>query len=146
MKWSIQQLQKLTVKPYQFEGVLDFTELAKDVSDIIEIKPVHVSGVISYLKEGTFRINYTVDVLIVMECGLTLEPVDYHFNHEYDEVYSVYATEDEFLIDKNTIDMDEAVWSNIIIDKPIVVTRDDAYEILKARGIVLNESEDDLID
>ena len=46
MKWSIQQLQKLTVKPYQFEGVLDFTELAKDVSDIIEIKPLEWYNII----------------------------------------------------------------------------------------------------
>ena len=146
MKLSIQQLQKLTVKPYQFDEYLDLSHLAHNVSDIIEMKPVHVSGVITYLKEGTFRICYNINVLIIMECGLTLEPCPYEFNHDYDEVYSTNATEDEFIIEKNTIDMDEAVWSNIIIDKPMVVTREDAYEILKERGIVLNESEDDLID
>ena len=30
-------------------------------------------------------------------------------------------------------------WSNIIIDKPINVTRPDAYEVLKSRGISLEE-------
>lgn len=146
MKWSIQQLQKLTTKPYHFDEYLDFSELANDVSDIIKINPVHIVGEVSYIKEGTFRIRYNVDALLVMECGLTLEPVDYVFNKDYDEIFSTNATEEEFQIEKNTIDMDEAVWSNIIIDKPIVVTRDDAYEILKERGIVLNESEDDIID
>ena len=65
---------------------------------------------------------------------------------EYVEVFSTEPTEEDFLIEKNTIDLDNAVWSNIIIDKPLVVTRDDAYEILKERGIVINESEDDIID
>ena len=31
------------------------------------------------------------------------------------------------------------VWSNIIIDKPINVTRPDAYEVLKERGISLDD-------
>lgn len=50
MKWSIQQLQKLTTKPYEFSYDVDYTDLAKEVSDIIEIKPVHVKGFISYVE------------------------------------------------------------------------------------------------
>lgn len=143
MKWSVQQLQKLTTKPYEFAYDLDLNAFSKDVDDIIEIKPVHVSGVISYLKYGTFHIKYTISTLLVLKCSLTLEPVDYVFENTYDEVFSTDASDDEFLIENNTLDLDLAVWSNIIIDKPIAVKRDDAYEILKERGISLNESFDD---
>ncbi len=143
MKWSIQQLQKLTAKPYEFSYETDFTELAKKVSDIIEIKPVHVRGVISYVKYGSYRVKYSVEASLVLECALTLEPVDYKFTGDYDEIFSIDPTDDEFLIENNTLDLDSAVWSNIIIDKPISVRREDAYEILKARGIDLNESFDD---
>lgn len=146
MKWSIQQLQKFSSKPLSFDDHIDFQDLAKDVSDIIEIKPVHVFGEISVVKYGTFKISYTVDALLILQCALTLEPVEYHFEKEYVEIFSTEATEEEFPIEKNTIDLDNAVWSNIIIDKPLVVTRDDAYEILKERGIVINESEDDIED
>ncbi len=143
MKWSIQQLQKLTTKPYEFSYDADYTVLAKSVSDIIEIKPVHIKGVISYVKYGSYRIKYSVWADLVLECSLTLEPVDYKFVEDYDEIFSTNPTDDEFLIENNTIDLDMAVWSNLIIDKPIAVRRDDAYEILKARGIELNESFDD---
>lgn len=143
MKWSVQQLQKLTTKPYEFAYDLDCNTLAKDVDDIIEIKPVHVNGVISYVKYGTFHINYSISTLLILKCSLTLEPVEYVFENTYDEVFSIDASDDEFLIENNTLDLDLAVWSNIIIDKPIAVRRDDAYEILKERGINLNESFDD---
>ena len=146
MKWSLQQLQKYSSKPLSFDDVIDFQDYAKDVSDIIEIKPVHVTGEITVIKYGTYKIRYNVDALLILECALTLEPVEYHFEKEYVEVFSTEPTEEDFLIEKNTIDLDNAVWSNIIIDKPLVVTRDDAYEILKKRGIVINESEDDIID
>lgn len=146
MKWSLQQLQKYSSKPLSFDDVIDFQDYAKDVSDIIEIKPVHVTGEITVIKYGTYKIRYNVDALLILECALTLEPVEYHFEKEYVEVFSTEPTEDDFLIEKNTIDLDNAVWSNIIIDKPLVVIRDDAYEILKERGIVINESEDDIID
>lgn len=146
MKWSLQQLQKYSSKPLSFDDVIDFQDYAKDVSDIIEIKPVHVTGEITVIKYGTYKIRYNVDALLILECALTLEPVEYHFEKEYVEVFSIEPTEEDFLIEKNTIDLDNAVWSNIIIDKPLVVTRDDAYEILKERGIVINESEDDIID
>lgn len=146
MKWSLQQLQKYSSKPLSFDDVIDFQDYAKDVSDIIEIKPVHVTGEITVIKYGTYKIRYNVDALLILECALTLEPVEYHFEKEYVEVFSTDPTEEDFLIEKNTIDLDNAVWSNIIIDKPLVVTRDDAYEILKERGIIINESEDDIID
>ena len=45
-----------------------------------------------------------------------------------------------FLIEKNTIDLEEMVWANILIEKPINVTLPNAYEILKERGIVLDDS------
>lgn len=144
MKWSIQQLHKLIDKPLAFEENIDFTELASQVSDIIKIKPAKVSGEISMVLSNKFRVKYHVSVLIVMQCALTLEPVNYEFEKDYDEIYSFTPAEDEYWIEKNTLDLDSAVWSNIIIDKPMVITREDAYEILKERGISLNEDMNNL--
>lgn len=146
MKWSIQQLQKITSKPLIFDEHIDFSLLAKDVADIINILPAHVSGSITNIGLDKYQVVYHIDVMLTMECSLTLEPVEYHFDKEYNEVFSSAPTEDEYLIEKNTLDLELAVWSNILIDKPFVITRDDAYEILKQRGIVLNESFDDNSD
>lgn len=145
MKWSVQQLQKLTSSPLTFVEDLDFTENARDVSDILEIKKLKVSGEITMLKLGTFRVKYHILAPLVLECSLTLEPVDYLFDKTYDEIFSTDATDDDdtFLIEKNTLDLDSAVWSNIIIDKPLSVKHERAYEILAERGIILDETFDD---
>ena len=145
MKWSVQQLQKLTSSPLTFVEELDFTENVKVVNDILEIKKVEVRGEITSLKNGTFRVKYHVLAALVLECALTLEPVDYLFDKTYDEIFSTEATDDDeaFPIEKNTLDLDSAVWSNIIIDKPLSVKHERAYEILAERGIVLNETFED---
>lgn len=146
MKWSIQQLQKLTNSPFHFEEELDFSEYACKVEDIISINPAYLSGTITKISIDKFRVQYHIDVLIIVQCALTLDPVDYHYVKDFDEIFSVNPTDDEYLIEKNTLDLGLAVWSNILFDKPLSVTREDAYDILKKRGIVLNESFDDIED
>ena len=53
MKWSVQQLNKLTIKPYHFEVSLDFSEYAEKVEDIISIEEVKVTGVITKIENDT---------------------------------------------------------------------------------------------
>ena len=74
-----------------------------------------------------------------MACSLTLDPVDYHMNEDFSEVYSTKDNEDWYKIEKNTIDLFEMVWSNVIMNLPIRVVREDAYEILASRGITLEQ-------
>ena len=139
MKWSVQQLNKLTVKPYNFDLSLDFSELAKDVDDIMSIDMVKVTGTITKIENDTFRIIYHIEAPLVLQCALTLEPVEYSFVADYDDIFSKTESDDVFVIENNTIDLYEAVWSNIIIDKPLTVHHPNAYEILESRGIVLGE-------
>ena len=60
-------------------------------------------------------------------------------NFSVSETYSKDPTEEMYSFDGNSIDCDLAVWSNIVINIPIRVVRDDAYEILKERNIFLDE-------
>ena len=139
MKWSVQQLNKLAVKPYQFELSLDFSEYAERVEEIISIDEVKVTGVVTKLENDTFWFNYRIVAPLVLQCGLTLEPVDYVFEQEYEDIFSKEESDEVFYIEGNTIDFAEVVWSNIIIDKPLTVHHPNAYEILESRGIVLGE-------
>ncbi len=143
MKWSIQQLEKLTNTPLTFSNELDFSQNAKAVDDIISIDKAKVTGVIKKIVPEKYHVEYHIDVHINVQCALTLEPVDYHYVKAFDEVFAVNPSDEEFLIEKNTLDLDTVVWTNILFDKPLVITRPDAYDILKERGIVLNESFDD---
>lgn len=149
MKWSLQQLFKIQSFPYSFSETLDFSEEIKKIDDIISISPVNITGRINRLDNDTYQFVYSIRANMVLQCALTLDPVDYLFEGNYDEVYSTIPNDDYYLIEKNSIDTKVMVWSNIIADKPINVTIDNAYEVLKERGIVLDDAplidDDDII-
>lgn len=151
MKFSIQQLNKIYQFPYVVEYDYDFSSFIKGSSDsldtdIIEVKKAHAQ--ISIFKDGidTFRFHYIVDAELVLPCSLTLEPVDYPMHLDFSETYTndqelLDSDEDYdyFPFDGNTVNTIDAVWSNIVVNIPIRVVRDDAYEILKSRNIVLDD-------
>lgn len=142
MKWSVQQLEKLTNTPYKFNLTLDFQEEIKKVEDILEIKDVLVEGEIIKVNYGTYRLTYKMHVPLVLECALTLDPVEYLIETEYDEVHSVENIDEYFLIENNTLDMKSVIWTNILMEKPLSVTLPNAYEILKERGIEIIEDDE----
>ena len=135
MKWSLQQLLKISKFPHQFEETLDLSAEIEGIEDIYEIGPVNITGRINRIGDETYQFTYKLSVKLVLQCALTLDPVDYLFEEDYDEIYSTTERDEYILIEKNTIDTKVMAWSNIIIDKPINVTRPDAYEVLKERGI-----------
>ena len=140
MKWSIQQLRKIQKFPYHFSDTIDYSEYAESVEDIFSIEPVMVSGSIDKIDDETYRIVYTIKTVLTLQCALTLDPVLYEYEKTFDEVYSKVENDEYFLIEKNTIDLTDMVWTNILIEKPINVTLPNAYEILKERGIVLDDT------
>ena len=83
---------------------------------------------------------YNIKTVLILQCALTLDPVPYEYEKTFDEVYSKIENDEYFLIEKNTIDLTDMVWTNILIEKPINVTLPNAYEILKERGIVLDDT------
>lgn len=139
MKWSLQQLKKIQKFPYFYEETLDFNEEAANIDDIVSIDKVLVSGNIYRVDDESYRFVYHIKAPLVLECAITLDPVEYLLEGDYDEIYSTVYSDDTFLIEKNTIDTKSMVWINIMVDKPLNVTKPDAYEILKERGLSLSD-------
>ena len=139
MKWSLQQLHKIVDFPYHYEEEFDFTEEAKNIEDIISVRPVKVTGCINRIDDDTYEFTYHVEGTLVLQCSLTLLPVDYPVNADYDDVYSTVENDDYYLIEKNTVDTRQMTWLNILVDKPINYSRPDAYDILREQGITLDE-------
>lgn len=145
MKWSLQMLEKIVVSPTPFCSTFDFKDDIKDLEDVYDIDTAYVEGQIIKVGIQTYQFDFSIVVNITMACSLTLEPVIYQMNEKYSEIYSTEKNEDWFLIEKNTIDLREMVWSNIVMSLPIRIVRDDAYDILSARGIEIEvEPNEDL--
>lgn len=141
MKWSLQQLQKIHTFPYKFNETLDIKSFIENNDEIYDASPIVVEGQINQIDLDTYQFTYHVTGKLILPCSLTLEPVDYLLNEEFDEVYSTKSDEDFYLIEKNTIDLKEIVWLNIILSLPMRVVREDAYEILKSRGILFDDTQ-----
>ena len=154
MKFSKQQLNKINVFPYNVEFDYDFSSFLKSSrsdldTDIIDVKFAHAKISIVKLEMDTYKFNYTVDTELILLCALTLEPVNYPMHLEFNEIYTdddnlINSSDDYYPYENNTIDTVDAVWSNIVINIPIRVVREDAYEILKSRNIVLDEIPNDI--
>ena len=142
MKWSVQQLEKLTNNLYPFEFTCNFKEEIASVEDILDIKEVLVKGTMEKVNHGTYRIKYSMYVPLVLQCALTLDPVEYVIEAQYDEIHSIENCDEYFLIENNTLDMKMVIWTNILMEKPLSVTLPNAYDILKERGIEIIEDEE----
>lgn len=145
MKWSVSQLRKLTANPYHFSLELDFSSEAEQVEDIQNISIALVEGTISRVDDDIFKCVYHLKVDLVLSCSLTLEPVDYTMDFEVEELigYANADYDDVVEISGNTVDMKAIIWDNIIVNIPIRIIRDDAYEILASRNISLEEENSD---
>lgn len=142
MKFSVQQLQKINASPQKVHEQIDYRDFLDGLSssDIIDIALVDVDISISKLDMNTFQFDYVIHADLGLACALTLERVPYVMDLSVSETYSTEADDDDiYPIEGNTIDTKEIVWSQILMNIPIRVVRDDAYEILKQRNIVLGE-------
>ena len=142
MKFSVQQLQKINPSPLKVSEQIDYRDFLDGLtsSDILDIALVDVDISISKLDMNTFQFDYVIHADLGLACALTLERVPYVMDLNISETYSTLPDSDDvYPIEGNTIDTKEVVWSQILMNIPIRVVRDDAYEILKQRNIVLGE-------
>ena len=148
MKWSLQQLQKINNHPYIVNVTYDYSDYLENLkntgteTDILDVKKVDAIISIEKLDMENFKFDYHISAELEIACALTLEPVLYNMNINVSETYSTNPDEEDeeqYPFDGNTIDTKMIVWSNILVNIPIRVVRDDAYEILKSRNIVLDE-------
>ena len=125
MKWSLQQLHKYNGKPFDFDTVYDFTEDIKTIDDFLDIKETKVRGTGRNIYEDRFEFNIKITTVLILEDAWTLEPIEYPLDIEVVEIFDKVKHEDSRYIEKNTIDLREVVWENIILEKPMRVVKDE---------------------
>ena len=123
MKWSLQQLYKYNGKPFDFEIDYDFKDYIKNIDDVLDIKEIHVEGTGQNLYDDRFRFDLHITGCLILQCARTLDEVEFPIDLEVAEVYDKVSVGDEDIriIEKNTIDLEDAVWEDVILEKPIRV-------------------------
>ena len=128
MKWAIPQLRKLA-KPFDFEYDFDLFNELQVKNDIKEVKKCHVNGTCYEVSYDEYLFDLDVELELVMVCSVSLLDVlvPLEFNTKVRFTNSIDDSSDDYLITKDTIDLDEALLSEIVLNIPIKVVKE-GYE------------------
>ena len=130
MKWAVAQLKKLK-KPYAFEYNFDLMSALTNSGDIIACNSWHVEGVMHEYQIDDYQFDLVINAELIMQCAVSLEEVlvPLKFETSVRFTYDDDDSSDNYLIDKETVDLDEAVLSEIILNVPYRVVKE-GYENL----------------
>lgn len=124
MKWTIHELIKGSKTDSDFEFSLDLNGYITEViEDLDRISITEVEGFYEHIKEEElFVFDLNIKTQLTMLCSLTLEEVlvDLDFNTQIN--FSTNPVDDDtHLIKGITIDIDQYVFSEILIEKPMKI-------------------------
>ena len=123
MKWSLQQLSRYTKTPLEFSGVTRYDEYAL-TSDIIRIDEVKYHGTCLALSDDYFRFDIHIETVLYLEDARTLEDVAYPINLDVTEYFGKDPDDEESrFVEKNTVDLYDVIWENILIEKPMYIIK-----------------------
>jgi len=118
-------------------------------AEIIDIKNLHIEGNVNYDYENNLVINLDVNGSFILEDSITLEEIDYPFTCIVEEKISNISEYcgDFFEKSKNTLDISEILWENIVLEIPISATNVDTDELsLSGDGWELKNKDEEKID
>jgi uncharacterized metal-binding protein YceD (DUF177 family) len=124
LKWTIHELIKGSKTDSDFEFSLDLNGYITEViEDLDRISITEVEGFYEHIKEEElFVFDLNIKTQLTMLCSLTLEEVlvDLDFNTQIN--FSTNPVDDDtHLIKGITIDIDQYVFSEILIEKPMKI-------------------------
>ncbi len=126
MKWALTQLFKYNKRPFTFEVEYDFHDRIQDIDDILDISIVKVRGTGRNLIADRYIFEMHIECILTLECSRTLDPIDLPINLDVIEEFDIVDDGEVNVIEKNTIDIDNVVWENIYLEKPMRVFKEDS--------------------
>jgi uncharacterized metal-binding protein YceD (DUF177 family) len=129
MKYTLAQLRKVKM-PFLHEEDLDLSASLNGVEDIISSSICHVKEIVKRLDDNTYEVNQELDIDLILTCAITLEEVPYKIHTKniliYSKEVSLLDEGESYPIEHDTLDTTDAIITNILCEKPMVVTKDGA--------------------
>jgi len=141
MKWTIYELIKLQNTNNQFSATIDYFEEVKS-TDILDITPVLVEGDFEIFDNDLFIFNIDITCTLTLACAITLKEVKYDISITVEEIFSSKQNEEHNTIEGITIDLSPIVWQNILLEKPMRVLSENAYDDFEEENIKLKEEKE----
>ncbi|QMS85594.1 YceD family protein [Candidatus Xianfuyuplasma coldseepsis] len=127
MKWTIHELMKHAKTDNQINTVVDLSQFI-DGTDIISISDVKVQGEYEVFDQEEFVFYLEIECELILPCAITLKEVHYPMHIETEEVFTTFKDDDSHYIEGITIDLLPIIWSNILLEMPMRVISEGAYD------------------
>lgn len=118
------------------EDIIFDEEKLKD-SEILDLKDVHIKGIIFKDSLDDYQISADVVGVMVLPCSITLKPVEHQFSTKLEgSIIEMLQEIDENIKNvENSIDILPIIWENILVEIPSKVVSEEAENIhLKGDG------------
>lgn len=122
MKWALSQLFKYNGRPFTFNGEYDFKDRIANIDDILDITITKVEGVGRNVIGDRYSFDLHIETTMTLEDAVTLDPVIFPIDLNVVEVFDVVDDGEVNLIETNTIDLEQVVWENVYLEKPMRIT------------------------
>ncbi len=116
-------LHSNTIDKIDISNTYDIPKEYFEKTSVLELKNIKVNGIISldnaedeYISED--HISCTIEGNMLLEDSITLEPVEYPFSIEYDDIIEKNCKNNE-----NSLDIFAFLWENIVLEVPLQFTK-----------------------
>ncbi len=127
-------------------GKYDIPKSYYENSNVLDLKNVEVCGKISLVSsdddysEEVENVKCNIKGFAIVEDSISLEPIEYEFNIDYDD-----EIEENCKSDQNSLDIFAFLWENIVLEVPLQFTKVTDLKKFRGEGWKLI-SEDDLVN
>ncbi|MFA7507012.1 MAG: DUF177 domain-containing protein, partial [Bacilli bacterium] len=72
-----------------------------------------------------YYFDLNINTILILEDAVTLDSLEFPINLNVTEIFSIKEDyeEDVRIIETNTIDLTDVIWENILLEKPMRVTK-----------------------
>ena len=125
MKWAIPQLRKLS-KPFNFEYDFDLLSELVNKNDVLDVLKCHITGTCYEVAYDEYLFDLDIDAMLKMVCSVSLQDVmvPLMFQTQVRFSYEIDESSDDYQITKDTVNLDEAVLSEIVLNIPFKVVKE----------------------
>lgn len=141
MKWTTQELIRQYRTKNTFEETIDFNDKIDLFDDILGISKVEIDGEYEIYDNEEFVFYMNIKCELLLACAITLKEVPFKIDIEVEEVFSTYQDNNNHFIEGITVDLLPIVWSNIILEKPMRILSENAYENYEEKPALVAEED-----
>ena len=125
MKIDITKLLNSYIDEIEINETINIPQELLQNSLITELQNVKLTGELTINEEDNLNLTGTLSGIMILKDDITLEPVEYAFNTEIEEILEK---------NKNILDITENLWQNILVEIPSKVRSTDEDINLEGDG------------